>query len=172
MPSNVIYCSYWGGHWGWRFWPFFASVFRSYRFLSSVLRFSTALGFVVVSLYRSPFTVCRCCSRFFGSFITHTLYAALERYTDIVVLVFNDFGHGFAVFGNFCCSFAVFTTPQCPPPYCSMVHTDWWSKTPGIFQGSWFVFPEPKPWFSFMVETIIVFSTLNHIHTTSKQCNQ
>ena len=69
---------------------------------------------MVVSLYRSPFTVCRCCSRFFGSFITHTLYAALERYTDIVVLVFNDFGHGFAVFGDFCCSFEVFTTPHAP----------------------------------------------------------
>ena len=33
----------------------------------------------------------------------------------IAVLVFNDFGHGFAVFGTFCCGFAVFATPKCPP---------------------------------------------------------
>ena len=39
-----------GGHLGLRFWPFFASVFRSFRFGSSVFRFSTALRFVVVSL--------------------------------------------------------------------------------------------------------------------------
>ena len=60
--------------------------------------------------------VYRCCSRFFGSFITRTLHAALQGYTDITVLVFNDFGHGFADFGTFCCGFADFATPQCPPP--------------------------------------------------------
>ena len=32
----------------------------------------------------------------------------------IAVLVFNNFGHGFAIFGAFCCGFAVFVTPQCP----------------------------------------------------------
>ena len=58
--------------------------------------------------------VYKCCSRFFGSFITHTLYASLECYADIVASVFNNFGHGFAVFGAFCCGFAVFATPQCP----------------------------------------------------------
>ena len=73
------------------------------------------LGFVVSPFCRR-FMVCRCCSRFFGSFITHTLDAALLRYTDIAVSVFNDFGQGFAVFGTFCCGFAVFATPQCPPP--------------------------------------------------------
>ena len=52
---------------------------------------------------------------FFGSFITHTLHAAQQCYTDIVVSVFNNFGYGFAVFGAFCCGLAVFATPQCPP---------------------------------------------------------
>ena len=85
-----------------------------------------ALGFVVLALFcfgfsafyilKLSFAVCRCCSRFFSSFITHTLHAApaLERYTDIAVSVFNDFGHSFVVFGAFCCDFAVFATPQCP----------------------------------------------------------
>ena len=72
---------------------------------------------MVVSPYRRQFMVCRCCSRFFGSFITHTLHEPLECYTDIVVSVFNDFGHGFAVFGAFCRGFAVFATPQWPPQY-------------------------------------------------------
>ena len=39
---------------------------------------------------------------------------ALQCYTDITVLVLNDFGHGFAVFGAFCCGFAVFATPSAP----------------------------------------------------------
>ena len=71
---------------------------------------------MVVSPFHRWFTLCRCCSRFFSSFITHTLHAApaLERYTDIAVSVFNDFGHSFVVFGAFCCDFAVFATPQCP----------------------------------------------------------
>ena len=58
--------------------------------------------------------VCRCCSWFFDSFITHTLHAALQRYIDTVVLVCNDFGHSFAVFGTFCCGFAIFATLNVP----------------------------------------------------------
>ena len=100
-----------------QFWPFFTSVFQSFRFWSLVLRFSTALRFAVVSPFCRRFRVCRCCSKFFGSFITHTLHAALECYTDIAVSVFNGFGHWFAVFGAFCCGFAVFATLQCPPQY-------------------------------------------------------
>ena len=72
-----------GGHWGLRFWPFFTSVFRSFRFWSPVLQFSTTLRFAVVSPFCRRFTVFRCCSQFFGSFIAHTLHAALEHYTDI-----------------------------------------------------------------------------------------
>ena len=104
-----------GGHWGLWFWPFFASVFRSFKFWSLVLRFSTAPRFAVISPYRTQYMVCRCCSRFFGGFITHTLHAALQCYTDIIVLVFNNFGHHFAVFGALCCGFVVFAIPQCPP---------------------------------------------------------
>ena len=78
------------------------------------MRFSTAPQFAVISPYRTQFMVCRCCSRFFGNFITHTLHAALKRYTDIAVSVFNDFGHGFAVFGAFCCGFAVLLSPNVP----------------------------------------------------------
>ena len=33
--------------------------------------------------------------------LSHTLHAALERYIDIAALVFNYFGHSFAVFGAF-----------------------------------------------------------------------
>ena len=95
-----------------RFCPFFASVFRSFR--SSVLWFSTAPQFAVFNPYHRRFTVCRC-SWFFGSFITHTLHAALQRYTDITVSVFNYFGHGFLVFGAFCCGFSVFATLTMPP---------------------------------------------------------
>ena len=98
-----------GGHWGSRFCGFVPFWPRFFGVLDFEARFA---GF---SPYRRRFTVCRCCSRFFDSFITHTLHAALQRYTDITVSVFNDFGHGFAVFGGFCCGFAVFATPQCPP---------------------------------------------------------
>ena len=59
------------------------------------LGFSTATQFAVISPYCRRFTVCRCCSQFFGDFITHTLHAALQHYTDIAVSVFKDFGHGF-----------------------------------------------------------------------------
>ena len=101
-----------------RFWPFFASISWSFRFWSSVLPSSTALQFAVGSPYRRRFTVYRCCSWLFGSFITHTLHTALQCYTDTVVLVFNDFGPGFAVLGAFCCGFVVFCylLPSPPPP--------------------------------------------------------
>ena len=99
-----------------RFWPFFGSVFQSFRFRSLVLRFSTPPQFAVVSPYHRWFMVCRFCSRFFDSFktVTHTLHAALEGYTDIAVSIFNNFGHDFAGFGTVCCSFAVFATPIAP----------------------------------------------------------
>ena len=92
----------------------FASVFRSFRFRSLVLRFSTALWFAVVNPYHRRFMVCRCSSQFFGGFITCTLRAALQRYTDIMVSVFNNFGHGFVVFGAFCYSFCY---PPMPPSF-------------------------------------------------------
>ena len=75
------------------------------------------MRFAVVSPYCRQFMVCRCCSWFFGSFITRTLHAALQCYTNIAVSVFNNFGRGFAVFGAFCCGFVVLlSSPQCPPP--------------------------------------------------------
>ena len=103
-----------------RFWPFFTSVFLSFSFWSLVLWFSKAPWFTVVSPYRRWFMVCRCCSWFFGSFITLTLHAPLEHYTDIAVSVFSDFGHGFAVFGAFCCGFVVFASPLETPLYVCM----------------------------------------------------
>ena len=93
-----------------QFWPFFASVFRSYRFWSSVLQFSTALQFVVVSLYHRQFTVCTCCSQFFGSIITHTLHAALA------VSVFNNFGLvRFCIFWRILLQFCDLCYPPMPP---------------------------------------------------------
>ena len=94
-----------------RFWPFFASVFFEARFCG----FPQHHGLRLLVLIVGGLWFADVVHSFFGSFITHTLLAALQCYTDIAVSVFNDFGHGFAGFGTFCCGFAVFATPQCPP---------------------------------------------------------
>ena len=111
-----------GGHLGSRFCGFGPFLHRLFGVLDFEARFCgflqhRGLRFLIPILYNTyrRFTVCRCCSRCFGSFITHTLHVALQRYTHITVSVFNDFGHGFSVLGAFCCGFSLFATPQCPP---------------------------------------------------------
>ena len=112
------------GHWGSQFCGLGPFLPQFFGVLDLEARFWGFYSTAVCSFspYRRWFTVCRCCSRFFGSFVTHTLHAALEHYTDIVVSIFNDFEHGFVDFGAFCCSFVVSAPPQCPLCVATLQH--------------------------------------------------
>ena len=116
-----------------RFWPFFALVFWSFRFWSSVLWFSTAPRFVFVSPYHRWFMVCRCCSWFFSSFITHTLHAAQHRH----------YGFGFQWFWTRFCGFwciLLLFCSFCYPPMSPTLCTVNWIGTYGslkILESLW-----------------------------------
>ena len=60
---------------------------------------NTVVFFVGSYSFQILFTV-------FSSFVTHILHAVLQCNTATVVLVFTNFGHGFAVWGVFSCGFA------------------------------------------------------------------
>ena len=111
-----------GGYWGSRFCgfgPFFPQFFGGLDFETQFCGFLQHCGLRLLVVIVGGLRFADVVHGFFGSFITRTLHAALQCYTDIVVSVFNNnyFGRGFAVFGAFCCGFAVFAIPpQCPPP--------------------------------------------------------
>ena len=93
-----------------QFWPFLPRFFGVLNFEARFCSFLQHHGLRLLVLIIYGLQIC--CSWFFSGFITHTLHAALQHYTDIVVSVLNDFGHGFRFLVHFVADFA---TPQCPP---------------------------------------------------------